>query len=335
MITYKTGWKEIVASDEGARFGRLAEDLATVQRDRDAKYGEKARGLHRKPTAGFRAELVVRDDLATVLPAAMQLGPFTPSARWPAYVRLSNGAWERRSDKAPDVRGVALKLVGVPGTKVLSGAEEPRTHDFLLIQQPTIAARSADDFITFTKIAASSSQAAMPLKLAMAIGPVRAFTMLRGLLAGVNRPFAAYPHATYWSAAPYELGPAAVKYRLVPKQTGPAPAPDREMYRNHVLETLKTGFAWELQAQAWQDDTRTPIEDPTVEWAETDAPFVTLATLCVAPGTPEIDAQTEPLAFDPWHAVVGMRPLGAVNRARKAAYFASTMSRGAAPEPTS
>ena len=44
-------------------------------------------------------------------------------------------------------------------------------------------------------------------------------------------------------------------------------------------------------------------------------------------------ARVEAMSFDPWHACEDLRPLGAFNRARKVAYFASTTSRGASPEP--
>jgi hypothetical protein len=41
----------------------------------------------------------------------------------------------------------------------------------------------------------------------------------------------------------------------------------------------------------------------------------------------------EKLSFDPWHALVEHRPLGAMMRARNHAYRLSTAERGAAPEP--
>lgn len=340
MIRFATGWKEDVAPDEEARFQRLAERLNALQLDRDRRYGEKARALHRKAIGGFAAELVVRDDLASVLPEALQVGPFRPGMRWKAYVRLSNGTWDRRSDKAPDVRGVAVKLLGVPGVKVLSGTEEPRTQDFLLIAQPAIAAKTPDEFLGLVTVASTGSQATVPLRLAFAIGPLRAFALLRAFVASSRRPFAGFPGATYWTASPYELGPAAVKYRIVPRAEIPTAAPDREMYGAQARILVRSGFSWDFQVQAWQDAARTPLEDPSVEWTEADAPFVTIASLVVAaqdPDSPEGKALAETiesLVFDPWHACAGMRPLGSVNRARKGAYYMSGQSRNAHPEPS-
>lgn len=340
MIRFATGWKEDVAADEEARFERQAQDLVAIQAGRDAKYGEKARALHRKVIGGFAAEFVVRDDLATVLPDAMQLGPFRPGARWKAYVRLSNGTWDRNSDKAPDVRGVAIKLLGVPGVKVLTGSEDPRTQDFLLIAQSSIAAKTSDEFVALAKVASTGSQATVPLRLAFALGPLRAFAIVSAFVKTSRVPFAGFPGGTYYTATPYELGPAAVKYRIVPRAEVPTPAPDRDMYGAQARILARSGFTWDFQVQAWQDAARTPIEDPSVEWTDVDAPFVTVASLVVtaqdadAEAGKSLAATIESLVFDPWHACVGMRPLGGINRARKAAYYASAQSRGAAPDPS-
>jgi hypothetical protein len=47
----------------------------------------------------------------------------------------------------------------------------------------------------------------------------------------------------------------------------------------------------------------------------------------------EVADAVEPMSFDPWHALVEMRPLGELMRARNHAYRESTQERGAAKEP--
>jgi hypothetical protein len=96
---------------------------------------------------------------------------------------------------------------------------------------------------------------------------------------------------------------------------------------------LKTeALRYELQAQFFESEAKTPIEDASVEWLESDAPFVTLARLTVNP--PPLDAQWQRQAeagvFDPWQALAEHRPLGEVMRARKVVYFSSQQGRGAA-----
>jgi hypothetical protein len=86
------------------------------------------------------------------------------------------------------------------------------------------------------------------------------------------------------------------------------------------------------------DEVRTPIEDPTVEWAERDAPWVALARLAIPAQATEsragrtLAAYVERLSFDPWHALVEHRPLGVVMRARAVAYRQAAIARGALSE---
>src|SRR6185503_21141686 len=102
-------WREDVAPDEGTRFEKLSTTLSALQARMNDKHGG-GRALHRKSVGGLQATFSVPADLA--LPAELQVGPFQPGASYPAYIRFSHGTWERRHDEAPDIRGVAIKLVG-------------------------------------------------------------------------------------------------------------------------------------------------------------------------------------------------------------------------------
>ena len=71
-----------------------------------------------------------------------------------------------------------------------------------------------------------------------------------------------------------------------------------------------------------------PIEDPTIEWSEKDAPFIPVARITIpaqAFTSPEQLAFCENLSFTPWHAIPEHRPLGGINRVRKTVY--DTISR--------
>jgi hypothetical protein len=139
---------ETIAADETARFERFASEIVEIQRARIQKGGPIARALHLKPHIGAVGELVVD------APEAGRVGVFASNGqRWPLYVRFSNGSSGRQPDKAPDVRGVALKLVGVPGKKIIPGLEQELTQDFLFIDQPAIAFRNPDEFMTFVRAA--------------------------------------------------------------------------------------------------------------------------------------------------------------------------------------
>jgi hypothetical protein len=80
---------------------------------------------------------------------------------------------------------------------------------------------------------------------------------------------------------------------------------------------------FEFQVQLQTDPEAMPIEDPTIEWSERDSPFVTVAYLEIAPqsfASPDQQAFCEHLSYTPWHSIEEHRPLGGINRARKAVY---------------
>src|ERR1043165_5105083 len=108
-----TRWKEDAAADEDARFGRLAEQLRELQR-RQSRRGGAGRALHRKGHGGVVATFEVLGDL----PAPARQGLFAKPGQYRAYVRFSNGASARQPDHRGDVRGVAIKVLGVAGKKV-------------------------------------------------------------------------------------------------------------------------------------------------------------------------------------------------------------------------
>ncbi len=117
---------EIIAADEAERFRGFAEEIAEIQRARALKHGAKpVRALHVKQHLGAVGELVVK------APESARSGVFAMSGKsWPVYARFSNGHGKRQADKQPDIRGFALKLVGVPGQKLIRGLESELTQDF-------------------------------------------------------------------------------------------------------------------------------------------------------------------------------------------------------------
>ena len=131
-----TQWKEEIAADEDAQFTRLAEQLRALQRRRSRR-GGVGRALHRKGHVGVEASFEVLGDL----PAPVRQGLFGAPGRYRAYVRFSNGASAHQADARGDVRGVAIKVLGVAGAKLIPGLEAATTQDFLMIQSPTTPER--------------------------------------------------------------------------------------------------------------------------------------------------------------------------------------------------
>ena len=87
------------------------------------------RALHSKSHGMVKARFAVRAGL----PAELRVGLFATPGEFDALVRFSNGkGGAQRFDVLPNIRGLAVKVLGVPGTKALPGEEDATEHDFLL-----------------------------------------------------------------------------------------------------------------------------------------------------------------------------------------------------------
>jgi hypothetical protein len=323
-----TNWKETIPPGEEERFARYAAQLRQMQQ-RNAGGNKAARALHAKGVAVARAEL----EILGGLPAQASQGLFAQPRRYNAYVRFSNGASKRQSDKVGDVRGMAVKVLGVSGPKVLADAD---TQDFLAIQTPATPFRTADEFVSVVLAAATPALALF--RILGAVGFTRTVQILKRVTAG--KPTATLAGTTFYSALPIRIGPYAARFAFFPLQAmdAPLPAQRSDTYLGDDLTTRLSGgpLSWEMRLQFFEDEQRTPIEDASVDW---DAPYVPVARLVL----PQQDlnsaearklAETlEQLSYDPWHALVEHTPLGGMMRARKAAYYESVQERGALPEP--
>jgi hypothetical protein len=333
-----TDWKERIPPGEPEKLEALAEVLHAIQKRRALANGGTAdRALHAKANGGLVAELRIKDDV----PEPLKVGIFAKSGTHRTYVRYSNGAGARQNDKAPDVRGIAMKVLGVPGKKLIPALEDATTQDFLLVRAPTAPTRTAEEFMAL--VAAAEKPALLPFRLMFKVGLVRAVKILSTTLGGLRAPMMPLASTTYYSIAPIMWGKHAVKLVLAPRDAAPA-APSTRGAQDGLGEELAARLAsgpvtYDLRAQLFADEATTPIEDPSVEWTEAAAPAQTVAELVIAKQDPtssagrKLAAFVETLSFDPWHAPVEFRPLGELMRARNAAYRLSTIERKAAREP--
>ena len=334
MASPSTEWKETIPADEAAVFEGYAEALLKMQR-RAAAGGKPSRALHAKGI-GATAELTILPDL----PPHARQGLFATPATYPAYVRYSNGAGRRRADAKGDVRGVAIKVVGVEGKKIIPGMESAKTQDFLLIRTPAIPFRDAHEFVKVVT-AATNPLLLLPRVLGR-LGVGRTVGLLPKLARSIGAPMLSLATTPYFSAAAVRCGDHAVRYALVPhaKDAPAKPGTSPDYLGEELCARLKRGpVGYDVRLQFYVDAARTPIEDFSVEWLEVDAPSATVARLTLpqqdveSPRGRRVAEYVEELSFDPWHALEAHRPLGNVMRARSHAYRLSTKERGAAAEP--
>jgi hypothetical protein len=335
-MTPSSAWKESIAPDEAERFERHARTLLELQR-RNAKGGARNRTLHAVAQAGLEAELTVLPDL----PPHARVGLFATPATYRAYVRYSNGHGVAEPDRKPAVRGIGVKIVGVPGRKLIPGLEDAKTQDFLMINSRATLFRNADEFVGF--IVASASPVRLLPWLLKNFGFGRSVRFMRQLLRKLSAPVPSLATTMYHTALPLKFGAYAVHALLAPHaQDAPGAKPGKapDYLRTELEARLAQGpVSYDLRVQFFRDDERTPIEDPSREWSEEDAPPVTLARLTLPkqdPSSPRgrrVAALCERMSFDPWHTTEDFRPLGNMMRARSPAYRVSTGERGTAPEP--
>lgn len=314
-------------------FERLAQELMRVQEKnrRAAKAASPERALHAKAVLGVEnARLRFHDDL----PDALRVGFARPGAEYPATLRLSHASGIRAADGVPDLRGAAVR--------VTVSAEE--SHDLLATNFPVSHARDAREFVAFAKAMAGATSrlrkaVGLFVKLPLAVGSTTAGRMRRNVRAAVEHTVGSLAEETYWSRSAILWGAAGpVRYLLRPVPAGgAAPAAGRRdpRYLSREIEArlARQDIAFDLCVQRYVDEKATPVEDASVEWAESVTPALPVARLTVPSqdlDTAEARAaaqRVETTGFNPWYTTDDFRPLGNLNRARKAAYEASAAHR--------
>ena len=174
------------------------------QMEHDYPAGQMRRDAHPKMHGCVQAEVTIDRDL----PADLQHGLFAhPGKTYPAWIRYSNG-FRFEPDLKADARGMAIKLLGVQGEFL---GDEKDTQDFLAATFNAFFIPDAFRYVDFPAAAAKGS-----------VGST-AFLLRRKLWRGLSAAFqslntlAMNPLAiTYFSQAPFSLGPHVVKYQFKP-----------------------------------------------------------------------------------------------------------------------
>ena len=220
---------------------------------------------------------------------------------------------------------MSIKLFDVAGERLTAGAAE---QDFILISHDPLVVGTPLEFYRMLRAIVRGNP------LGYFLHP------LRPRIGALRRAIASRQHHPshlaigYWSTTPYLFGPGrAVKYIARPASDRTTPMPERltehyldEALRNH-LAVADARFDFLVQFQT--DPERMPIEDATIEWKEEDSPYVGVATIRMPKQTvaPPGEGRCEAAAFNPWHGLADHRPLGNMNRARRAIYPALSQLR--------
>ncbi len=276
------------------------------------------RDAHPKAHGLVEAKFEVLDGL----PQELRHGILASPKTYDAMVRFSASNSEVGSDTVQQAHGMAVKVLGVPGEKVLADERDATTQDFVMINYPTFLSSTVSDYTAFHT---ARNQGAKASEVLFKMSP-KVQRAVEGLTYG---PFWNPLQARYFSQTPYRLGPGAMKFSARPMATPRKPAkvePSQDYLREAMVAQVGAEeVVFEFLVQRQLDPVKQPVEDALTEWKESEAPFVRVAILRI----PKQDLSSgldlkvaENLSFTPWHALPDQAPLGGINRARKVAYEA-------------
>jgi len=277
------------------------------------------------------------------LPASVSRGIFATPASYRAFLRFSGFDQELHNNS--DSKGLAMKVFGVTGAKLLPGFTTDPNVDFLFNANPILPQNNetvlAAAVMARTQLSGggdrgrASFQNFYPLPYA------------RDLSERGNASVSSSLNLPYYSVSPYKLGltGAAVKYRVFPCAGAEAPgfnvaaAATNYLSVDLAAKLAANPFCFLFQVQIQNSACNQPINDLSVEWLETESAFVTVATInmTVQTVTNDLNLTCRHTAFNPWRITAEHRPLGSANRARLFAYMNSQnqrLSLNSAVEPS-
>src|SRR5688572_21825846 len=98
-----------------AAFAKSIADRLKTRITAASKGGVVRRDAHPKMHGVVKAEFIVEPSL----PPELRVGVFAEPKTYQAWIRFSNQNDGLRPDRKIDIRGMAIKLMGVPGEKLL------------------------------------------------------------------------------------------------------------------------------------------------------------------------------------------------------------------------
>ena len=334
---------EAARATEAADIAALTQGILAIQRRYATEQNRPlARGTHAKGIC-VRGQFEVFDLFQTMpdraLAARLAHGIFAKPGIYPATVRFANADSHIFPDRRKDVRACSFS-VELPAGVI--GPDAAR-QDFSMNNARTFPINDAHAFAVTTSVVTAPSMAKgfWALPFADKMGFVR--TAVLG--ARQERPGAvAYQQTTYWSTVPFHHGPAdVVKYAAsacpgnyaAPLGTGNNCLQD-ELVRHldddlqmscfdFGLQLLDTGrmtyWGRRRPASFW-------IENASVEWKESQAPFHTVGRLTLVAKS----ALPPDVCAGMWidvtaNSAPACKPAGSINRARPVAEGASREAR--------
>ena len=352
-MLWLTRWFGVTATDSDRDLAREKSDIEEivsktlkVQATSAAEqHRPLARGTHAKGVCA-RAQFEVLD--VTIgrdpgLAARLAKGMFATPGVYPAVVRWGNADSKKNSDFKPDVRSMSFSVDLTRNGTVVPGTNEGR-QDFSLQNTPPLPINDSPAFAAIMKVLAASNPLFgllwLPFKDKLRV--LRVLALAKVASSQKIRP---YQQLRYWSNVPFRHGPAdVVQYSAIPsadnlarplQKSNPKGLQD-ELIRHLNEDARMSSFDFSVQLldagkmTYWgkRYDANFWIENASVKWKETEAPFHKVARLTLLPQSHLRPDAGEVIYFDVTrHSTPDSTPIGSINRARRFGEAASREAR--------
>lgn len=331
---------EVRHPSEDTLTAEILEIMASTNRRAFEHHRHAVRDAHAKSHGFLKGELII-----AVLPQQLRQGIFAKPAAYPVVIRLSSAPGDIHSDAVPAPRGMAIKVIGVDGERLLHD-DAGHNQDFLLVNIPTLSFGTIERYKQLIGLLAKNAEnpAFLQRALAGAARGVEAVAEAVGIepsatLRGLARDNDHLLGETYHSMAAIRFGDFIAKVSAAPLSENVKALTGKDVgdmeystMRDLVVQHFQTeGAEFQLRAQLCTDLDRMPVEDASVLWPEELSPHQPIATLRIPQQDPWSPARRvygdDVLSFNPWHGTREHQPLGSIMRVRIAAYERSTRYR--------
>jgi hypothetical protein len=330
---------------EPARIDEITQRSLLLQANAAAKQNRPlARGTHAKGVS-VQAKFEVFD--VTIgrdpeLAVRLAKGIFAKPGVYLATVRFGNADPGKNSDFKPDVRSLSFSVDLGRGAAI--GDAHVSRQDFSLQNTTTLPINDSPAFLAIMKLLTASNPGAGLLSLSFK-DKLRVLRTLTLVQIQTHQTIKPYQRLRYWSNVPFRHGPVdVVKYSAIPSPDNPAeplqkknPNGLQDGLIRHVQEDNRMS-SFDFGVQFLDTDRMTYwgkrrdadfwIENASVEWNESEAPFHTIARLTLLPRSHLQPAVAEETYIDvTGNSMPDSTPLGSINRARWPAEVASRKAR--------
>jgi hypothetical protein len=264
---------------------------------------------------------------------------------YPVIIRFSTSPPDILRDAIAAFRGMAIKLIGVPGKTMSPEPEsvDAITQDFILANDKTLPTGDVASYLKQTlfgeKLMNQPQEVAQVVTTAMRAGASALRAVGVHWIGGVGGQAMPETHIlgnSFYSTAAIRFGDYIAKMNAEPLSESllalrgqGIDTSNRNILRDLMVEFFReNSVEYEFRAQLCTNLERMPIEDGSVEWPEEESPYRGIGKITI----PAQDAYSPArrvyvddfLSYSPWHCIPEHQPLGSIMRVRRSVYSAAS-----------